>query len=185
MILMAVLTASAVTACSQPQSKETNKMEKKKVLVVYFSATGTTRQAARLLANAAQADLYEIEPVQPYTAADLDWTVATSRSTVEMKDAKSRPAIQPIKADISQYDYVFIGYPIWWDLAPREVYTFIDSHNLQGKTLIPFATSGGSSITGSVANLTKAYPKLSWKGGRLLNGMDSASIKKWADEMLK
>ena len=121
-------------------------MEKKKVLVVYFSATGTTRQVAKQIAQIADADLYEIVPAKPYSGADLDWTNKQSRSSIEMNNPKARPEIKAPSVDVSKYDCVFLGYPIWWDLAPRVVNTFIERNNLTGKTVIPFATSGGSGL---------------------------------------
>ncbi|MGM9713382.1 MAG: flavodoxin [Prevotella sp.] len=144
-------------------------MEKKNALIVYFSATGTTRHAAEELARITGADICEIVPAQPYTSADLDWNDKRSRSSLEMNDPTSRPAIKSIGIDIKIYDCIFLGYPIWWDLAPRVVNTFIESNDMTGKTVIPFATSGGSSITGSVSALKKAYPALKWKEGCLLN----------------
>ncbi len=116
---------------------------------------------------------------QPYTSADLDWNDKRSRSSVEMNDSKARPAIKGSKENIADYDVVFIGYPIWWNLAPRIINTFIESHDLKGKTVIPFATSGGSSLAGSAAALKKTYPALNWKEGRLLNRADEKSIRAW------
>ena len=101
-------------------------MAKKKVLVVYFSATGTTRQVAKQIAKIADADIFEITPAKPYSSADLDWTNKQSRSSVEMNNPKARPEIIALSVDVSKYDYIFLGYPIWWDLAPRTVNTFLD-----------------------------------------------------------
>ncbi len=182
-ILLAVLTIVAASACSQSKSKEN--MEQKKVLVVYFSATGTTKHVAEQLAKATGADICEIVPAQPYTRADLNWHDSKSRSSEEMENSKARPEIKTPKVDVSKYDTIFLGYPIWWDLAPRPVNTFIESNNLSRKTVIPFATSGGSSITGSVSALKKAYPALNWKAGRMLNNADKASIKAWIDKLEK
>lgn len=151
-------------------------MEKKKVLVVFFSATGNTKQTAQKLARIVEADLCEIVPAQPYTSADLDWNDKRSRSSVEMANPQSRPAIKSISNDIKKYDCIFLGYPIWWDLAPRAVNTFIESNDLTGNTVVPFATSGASSITNSVAALKKSYPTLKWKEGQLLNHANEQSI---------
>ena len=158
-ILLAVMAIVAATACSQIKSKDD--MEKKNVLVVFFSATGTTRHAAEELARIAGADLCEIVPAQPYTSADLNWNDKRSRSSIEMANPQARPAVKSIGIDIKKYDRIFLGYPIWWDLAPRVVNTFIESNDMTGKTIIPFATSGGSSITGSVSALKKTYPSSS------------------------
>ena len=141
----------------------------KKTLVVYFSATGTTKAAARQLANEHNADLYEITPEQPYTAADLDWTNKQSRSTIEMKDKSSRPAIKGRCENIADYDTVWIGFPVWWYTAPTIVNTFIEAHDLGGKTLCVFATSGGSGVDGSAKDLKKAYPQYTWGESKLMN----------------
>ena len=181
-VLAAALTAMSVSACRQ---KSDNKMmEKKKVLVVYFSATGTTAAAAQMLAEQTGGALCEIVPEQPYTPADLNWHNAQSRSSVEMADVGARPAIKPANVNLANFDYVFIGYPIWWDLAPRAVNTFIESHDLSGKILIPFATSGGSTIDGSVRALRETYPALKWQKGRLLNGANEKKVKAWLEEVL-
>ncbi|MCI7049973.1 MAG: flavodoxin [Bacteroidales bacterium] len=179
-ILWAVLTIFAATACSQ--NKSTNNMDQN-VLVVYFSATGTTRHAAEQLANVTGADLCEIVPAQPYSRADLDWNDKQSRSSIEMANPQARPEIEPLGLDLKKYDRIFLGYPIWCDLAPRAVYTFIEKVDLTGKTVIPFATSGGSGIAGSVSDLKKAYPETKWQDGRLLNRADEKSIKAWLDKI--
>ena len=148
-------------------------------LVAYFSATGTTAAAAQKLAKVTGGELWEIAPAQSYTAADLDWTDHSSRSYVEMHDASSRPALKGIKENIAEYDVVYIGYPIWWHVAPTIINTFIESHDLKGKTLIPFATSGSQDIEFSVDKLKKSYPTLNWKPGKLLNGATESSIREW------
>ena len=182
-LLLAVLCVLAASACSQNVEKKT--MEKKKVLVVYFSATGTTRQVAKQIAKIADADICEIIPTKPYSSADLDWTNKQSRSSVEMIDLKARPAIKPFSVDMSKYDFVFLGYPIWWDLAPRAVNTFIETTNLAGKTVIPFATSGGSSIGNSVAVLKQSYPNIKWQSGKLLNRASKQEIEAWVATFMK
>ena len=182
-LLLAVLGVLAASACSQNVEKKT--MEKKKVLVVYFSATGTTRQVAKQIAKIADADICEIIPTKPYSSADLDWTNKQSRSSVEMIDAKARPKIKAVAVDVSQYDYVFLGYPIWWNLAPRAVNTFIETTNLAGKTVIPFATSGGSSIGNSVAVLKQLYPNIKWQSGKLLNRVSEKEIETWVATSMK
>ena len=182
-LLLAVLTIVAASACSQNVEKKT--MEKKKVLVVYFSATGTTRQVAKQIAKIADADIFEITPAKPYSNADLDWTNKQSRSSLEMSDSTARPKIKAVMVDVSQYDYVFMGYPIWWDLAPRAVNTFIETTNLAGKTVIPFATSGGSSIGNSVAVLKQSYPNIKWQSGKLLNRVSEKEIETWVATSMK
>ena len=163
-----VIGAWKLSACAQNKQQKENK-EMKKTLVVYFSATGTTKAAAQKLAKEHNADLYEIVPEQPYTAADLDWRDKTSRSTLEMKDKSSRPAIKGRCENIADYDTVWIGFPVWWYTAPTIVNTFIEAHDLSGKTLNVFATSGGSTVTGSYNDLKSAYPQYTWGESRLMN----------------
>ena len=160
-------------------------MEKKKVLVVYFSATGTTRQDAEQIAKIADADICEIAPAKPYSSADLDWTNKQSRSSVEMNSPKARPELKALSVDVSKYDYVFLGYPIWWDLAPRTVNSFIEASDLDGKTMIPFATSGSSTIANSVAVLKQSYPKIKWQTGKLLNSVGEKEMRTWVSETTK
>ena len=118
----------------------------KKALVAYFSASGVTAKAAETLAQAVNADLYEIQPEKPYTRADLDWTNRQSRSSVEMRDPDSRPAFFKRPLDLEAYDVVFVGFPIWWYVAPTIINTFLESYDFSGKTIVPFATSGGSGM---------------------------------------
>ena len=154
-----------------------------KILVAYFSATGVTARAAQKVAEAMGGEVYAITPAKPYTDADLDWNDKQSRSSVEMNDPKARPALGGERLDVSEYDIVFIGYPIWWNQAPRLINTFIESHNLKGKTVIPFATSGGSTIAGSAATLKRSYPALEWKEGRLLNRADEKTLRTWIERL--
>ena len=156
-----------LTACAQNKQGKENNM--KKTLVAYFSATGNTKAAAERLAKETNADLYEIAPEQPYTAADLDWTNKQSRSSLEMKDKSSRPAIKGVYENMADYDTVWIGFPVWWYTAPTIINTFIEAHDLSGKVLNVFATSGGSDVTGSAADLKKAYPQYNWGESRLMN----------------
>ena len=154
-----------------------------KILVAYFSATGVTARAAQNVAEATGGEVYAITPAKPYTDADLDWRDKHSCSSVEMNDPKARPALGGERLDVSEYDVVFIGYPIWWNQAPRLINTFIESHNLKGKTVIPFATSGGSTIAGSAATLRRSYPALEWKEGRLLNRADEKTLRTWIERL--
>lgn len=141
-----------------------------KKLVAYFSASGVTRRKSEALAKVIGADLHEIALVESYTDADLDWTNKRSRSTVEMQDPSSRPALKEPKTDLSAYDTVYIGFPIWWGVAPHAVNTFIESNDLAGKQLVIFATSGGSGLSPAVHDLQKRYPSLQIVSGKLLNG---------------
>ena len=149
-----------------------------KILVAYFSASGVTAQAAKEAAGAIGADLYEIRPETPYTNADLNWMDKKSRSTLEMNDPASRPAIAGPAPDLAQYDTILIGFPIWWYVEPRIVDTFLESHDFSGKTLIPFATSGGSGIEKAERSLKSHCPQANWKKGKLLNHMDAAAWTK-------
>ena len=141
-----------------------------KPLVAYFSATGTTRLAAMKLARQHGAALWEIEPAEKYTAADLDWRNEKSRSSLEMKDPDERPMIKQC-TDITPYETIYIGFPIWWGICPRIINSWLDNNlpQLEGKTLIPFATSGSSGIEDAEAYLRKTYPSLNWQKGLLLN----------------
>jgi hypothetical protein len=139
-------------------------------LVVYFSVSGRTKAAAKALAKAAGADLKEIVPAVPYTTADLDWRDKQSRSTREMTDESSRPEIVDATCDLSGYDTVYIGFPIWWGVAPRPVNTFVEANDLAGKRVVLFATSGGSGIGHAAMAFKKAYPDLDVVASKMLNG---------------
>lgn len=141
-----------------------------KTLVAYFSATGTTKAAAEKLAKQHKAVLWEIEASEPYTAADLDWRNEQSRSSVEMRDPEARPSIKRC-TNIMPYDTIYIGFPIWWGICPRIINSWIDNNlpQLEGKTLIPFATSGSSGIGEAEKYLKKTYPTLKWEKGMLMN----------------
>ena len=155
-----------------------------RILVAYFSASGVTAGAARKLAEEAGADLYEIKPEVPYTSADLDWTDRHSRSSVEMNDPASRPAIAGKVPNMGDYAAVFVGFPIWWYVAPTIINTFLESHDLSGKTVIPFATSGGSGMGRTNDRLKPSCPGAKLVEGRLLNGKRSESaLRQWVDEL--
>ena len=149
-------------------------------LVAYFSATGTTARAARRLAEATDADLFEIEPEQPYTPADLNWNDKNSRSSREMADEKCRPAVAGEAPDMSRYDTVFVGFPIWWYVEPRIIDTFLETHDLSGKTVVPFATSGGSGLGRAPQRMATLAPGATVTEGRLLNGgPDANELRAW------
>lgn len=152
-----------------------------KKLVAFFSASGVTAQAARSLADAAGADLYEIKPAVPYSNADLDWMNKNSRSSIEMNDKASRPAIADTDAHIADYDVVFVGFPIWWYIAPTIINTFLERYDFSGKKIVLFATSGGSGFGKTVSNLQPSAPNAKIIEGKLLNGRhDKASLGAWA-----
>ena len=154
-----------------------------KTLVAYFSASGTTAKVAKKMAEAIGADLFEIKPETPYTGADLNWQNKNSRSSVEMNDRSSRPAVAVKVADMPQYDVVFVGFPVWWYREPSIIDTFMESYDFAGKTVIPFATSGGSGLGDSAANMQKLA-----KGAKVVNGKrfsgnaSSEELKAWAGQ---
>lgn len=151
-------------------------------LTAYFSAGGTTARAAKALAKAAGADLYEIRPAVPYTRADLNWTDRSSRSSVEMNDRHFRPALADPKIPIAidKYDVIFLGFPIWWSSAPTIINTFLESDDFTGKTIILFATSGGSGLGQSAANLRPSAPGADIVNGKVLNGrLSEESLISW------
>ena len=152
-----------------------------KKLVAYFSASGVTAKAAGKLAKAADADLFEIKPVQPYTRADLDWMNKKSRSSVEMSNPDSRPEIGNKIPDMGQYDTVFVGFPIWWYVAPTIINTFLESYDFTGKKIATFATSGGSGMGKTDSILKKCAPNADWKEGKRFGSADKNALKAWAE----
>lgn len=160
-----------------------NKMTDKKVLVAYFSATGNTAGVAKKLATAIGADLFEIKPAQPYSEADLDWMNKQSRSSLEMKDPASRPAIAEKVENMAQYEVVFVGFPIWWYREPSIIDTFMESYDFSGKTIVPFATSGMSQIGDSGKNMQALAPSAKvLEGKRFPNNVSETALKEWAEK---
>ena len=151
-----------------------------KTLVAYFSASDVTAQAAETIAKSIGADLYEIRPETPYNSADLNWMNQRSRSSIEMNDPASRPAIAEPMANMAQYDTILVGFPIWWYVEPRIVDTFLENNDFSGKTMVPFATSGGSGIEKAAQSLKNHCPSASWKPGKLLKHVDIAA---WAKNL--
>ena len=180
--MMAALLTISLSACSQANKTKENK--DMKVLVAYFSATGVTKGVAQQLAEVTGGTLHEIRPEQPYTDADLDWRDKQSRSSVEMQDKKSRPAIIGKIQNMQDYSVVYVGFPIWWYTCPTIVNTFMEAYDFQGKTVIPFATCGGSSIKKACEDLKAAYPNINWKEGKLLNRASKDDLKKWVESNL-
>lgn len=151
-----------------------------KILVAYFSASGVTKNAAEKLAKAANADLFEIKPVRPYTDADLNWMDKKSRSTIEMNDLSSRPEIAKKCENIGSYDVVFVGFPIWWYVEPRIIDTFLESYDFSGKTVIPFATSGGSGLGKTAENFKKILgANVTVKDGKMLTRASETVVSDW------
>ena len=155
-----------------------------KVLVAYFSASGVTAKLAKRLAEAIGADLHEIQPEVPYTDADLDWMNKKSRSSVEMSDPIFRPEIAGKLEGMDQYDLVFVGFPIWWYVAPTIINTFLESYDFSGKTIVPFATSGGSGMGSTNEKLAPSCPGAILMKGKMLNGLLSQEeLKAWVKSL--
>ena len=178
LIMLTALLTISISACSQ---KKTETNMKQNVLVAYFSASGVTKGVAQQMAEVAGADLHEIKPEMPYTDADLDWQNKQSRSSIEMKDKSSRPAITDKLQNMQDYDVVYVGFPIWWYTCPTIINTFMEAYDFNGKTVIPFATSGGSSIKKACNDLRDTYPNVNWKEGKLLNHASKDDMKKWME----
>ena len=160
--------------------KRTEPDNAEKVLVAYFSATGTTKKIAATIADILGADSYEITPAVPYTSADLNYSDRTTRATAEQNDPAARPAIAGNVANMSQYKIVFLGYPIWWGQAPRIISTFLESYDFDGKTVVPFCTSGSSSIGNRATNLQPLASGATWEAGRRFAGNSSrATVEEW------
>ncbi|MEE1494491.1 MAG: flavodoxin [Anaerostipes hadrus] len=154
-----------------------------KKLVAFFSASGTTKKVAEMIAEDAKADLYEIEPKISYTKDDLDWMDKKSRSSVEMRDKKYRPEIMEKEMDMSSYDEILLGFPIWWYVAPTIINTFLESYDFSGKKIILFATSGGSGFGNTVKELQPSAPDAVITEGSLLNSGTKQEISAWVNSL--
>ena len=154
-----------------------------KKLVAYFSASGVTKDTAAMIAQAADADLYEITPAVAYTSADLNWMDKKSRSTIEMKDKKFRPEMKDIDAHIENYDEIILGFPIWWYVAPTIVNTFLEKFDFSGKKIVLFATSGGSGFGNTVSELQPSAPKATIVEGKILNNVGKHEIEQWVKSL--
>ena len=155
-----------------------------KKLVAFFSASGTTKKVAEMIAEEVKADLFEIEPKVPYTKTDLDWMNKKSRSSVEMSDKKYRPEIMKKEIDMSSYDEILLGFPIWWYVAPTIINTFLESYDFSGKTIVPFATSGGSGMGNTNEKLAPSCPGAILMKGKMLNGsLSQEELKAWVTSL--
>lgn len=187
--ILLTLAAMAMVIASCGQNKKTeqtqNNQEEKqmKTLVAFFSATGTTKALAEKVAAATGGDLYEIKPEIPYTSADLDWTVKTSRSSVEMTDKNSRPAIVKDLENAGDYGTIYIGFPVWWYTAPTIINTFLETYDFSGKNVVFFATSGGSTVDKANAQFKEQYPAIKWTAGKVLNHTSEADVKAWVESL--
>lgn len=172
------------SSCTAKSSGSDASNDKQEAIVCYFSATGTTAKAAQRIADIIGCDIHEIVPAQLYTDDDLNWRDSLSRSSVEMRDLKSRPALKDSVTDLSAYSVVFIGYPNWWNTHPTLINTFIEANDLKGKTIVPFMTSGGSNIINSENQLHESYPSLNFSKGLLMNDVTDDDIKAWIKEVM-
>ncbi len=177
----AIIAMTAMLVSCSPKKQESAENDSK-ILVCYFSATGTTEKAAQRIADLTGGNLHNIAPEVAYTDSDLDWCDSLSRSYVEMHNRDFRPTLKDSVTDMSAYDVVFIGYPNWWNTHPTIINSFIEANDLQGKTIIPFMTSGGSNIINSENELHGAYPGIKWGKGLLMNGVSDDDIKDWLKE---
>lgn len=178
-VALSMLATLVISCSSKKQDSVEQNGNNSKVLVCYFSATGTTEKAAKRIAELTGGKLHNIEPAELYTDADLDWRDTLSRSYVEMHNRTFRPALKDSVTDMSDYSVVFIGYPNWWNTHPTIINTFIEANDLKGKTIVPFMTSGGSNIINSEQELHEAYPTLNIAKGLLMNGVSDEEIKAW------
>ncbi|MDO4217174.1 MAG: flavodoxin [Bacteroidales bacterium] len=173
-LLMALLTIGGfATAQNKKDYKEM------KSLVAYFSATGNTKKAAQMVAQVSGGELFEIVPQQPYSEADLDWTNKDSRSSVEMNNKSSRPTIASKVENIEQYEVIYVGFPIWWGIAPTIINTFLEQYNLEGKTIVPFFTSGSSGAGRTIDYLQPSAPKALFKEPHLLSYVNEQAVREW------
>ena len=154
-----------------------------KKLVAYFSASGTTRKVAEMIAETAAADMYEIVPKQPYSKADLNWMDKKSRSSVEMSDKKFRPEITDKDANIGKYDEIFLGFPIWWYVAPKIINTFLERYDFSGKNIVLFATSGGSGFGSTVSELKPSAEGALITEGKIFNNATKQEIEEWVNRI--
>lgn len=187
-IFLAIAAMTMVlSACGQnkknEQTQNTQEEKQMKTLVAYFSATGTTKALAEKLAAATGGDLYEIKPEVAYTAEDLDWTVKTSRSSVEMADKASRPAIVKDLENAGDYGTIYIGFPVWWYTAPTIINTFLETYDFSGKNVVFFATSGGSTVDKANAQFKEQYPAIKWTAGKVLNRATDEDVKAWVESL--
>ena len=180
--IIAVLSVSLLSCTSKKQQEKSDNGDSN-AIVCYFSATGTTEKAAKRLSQITGAPPFNIEPQELYTNADLDWRDTLSRSYVEMHNREFRPALKDSVLDLSDYSVVFIGYPNWWNTHPTIINTFIEANNLEGKTIVPFMTSGGSNIINSEKELRESYPSLKFAKGLLMNNVSDKDISNWIKEI--
>jgi flavodoxin len=189
LFIIALIVSSTLIACAQKNrtdndteiANQTQGKNMKNILIAYFSCTGNTRSLAEQIAQVSKAELYEIKPKIPYSSDDLNWRNSSSRTNAERNDQSSRPAISNNVENMEQYDVIFLGYPIWFGQAPNIIYTFLESYDFSGKTIVPFCTSGSSPIGSSASNLHKLCSNnTTWlSGSRFANNTSRSEIVKW------
>ena len=182
-IITCAMTMSVMAANDDLNRNEYMNNDGNKTLVAYFSATGTTMEAATRLAKAIHADLHEIVPEVPYTSADLNWNNKNSRSSVEMADKSSRPAVASKVENMAQYNTVFVGFPIWWYIAPTIINTFLEQYDMTGKTIVPFFTSGGGGAGETLRYLKPSAPGANWVEPKNFNYMSESDIITWTNSL--
>lgn len=185
LVLVFALIAGLALLAANVNATGKQKKTTKKVLVVYFSGTGTTRSAAKKIKKATGGKLYQIKAADPYTSEDLDYSNDNCRANVEQKDGNVRPKIKGKVKNIQKYDVIFVGYPIWWNKEPMIIRTFLESYNLKGKKIVPFCTSGGSGISGSMEGIKVAAKDANVVKGKDLTDASSKSVAKWAKKKAK
>lgn len=185
LILVFALIAGMVLPVTSVSATSKEKKTSKKVLVVYFSGTGTTRDVAKKIKKATGAKLYQIKAEEPYTSEDLDYSNDNCRANVEQQDETVRPKIDGKVKNIQKYDVIFLGYPIWWGKEPMIIQTFLESYNLEDKKIVPFCTSGGSGISGSMKGIEAAVKGAKVVEGKDLTDLSSKDIAKWAKNKVK
>ena len=185
LLLIFTLIVGLAFSVTNVNAANNTKKKAKKVLVVYFSGTGTTKSAAKKIKKATGGKLYQIKADTPYTKADLDYSNDNCRANVEQQDESVRPKIKGKVKKIRQYDIIFIGYPIWWGKEPMIIRTFLESYNLKGKKVVTFCTSGGSGISGSMKGVRAAAKGAKVVKGRDLTDVSYKSLKKWAKKKIK
>lgn len=167
---------------TENQNTENDEAGQSNVLVAYFSVTNNTKRVAQSISDYIGSDIYEITPSDPYTSADIDYNDQNSRTSIEMNDPGARPEISGSVDNMYKYDVIFLGYPIWWSEAPRIINTFLESYDFSGKTIVPFCTSGGSGIDGSVSSLKNSVSGAEWKSGmRFSSSASEKEITDWVN----
>ena len=180
-----ILALALIAGMAVPMTDSTVQAKQKKVLVTYFSVTGTTKSAAKKIQKATKGKLYEIKAADPYTEADINYDNDNCRANKEQQDESVRPAVKGKVKNIRSYDVIFVGYPIWWGKEPRIIRTFLESYDFKGKKIVPFCTSGGSGISGSMSGVKKSAKGAKVQSGADLTDTSAKSVAKWTKKKVK